>query len=165
VKIKNVLIGLILMGVVGGGCYLGYQRLVLPSHQCDICGRLVHDARDSIVQLKDGARIHTCCARCALHYEQNHPGRISALLVAGRATGIKIDGQKALYVEGADEQLCGPLTETPPREPGVKFDRTFDRCLPTLVAFKDGAAARSYQAVHGGGLLTYERAVESVKRQ
>ncbi|MBZ5497057.1 MAG: nitrous oxide reductase accessory protein NosL [Acidobacteriia bacterium] len=164
-KIKNVLIGLILLGVVGGGCYLAYQRLVLPSQQCDICGRPVHAAHDSIVLLKNSSKVHTCCPRCALHYEQNHPGQIAGLLVADRATGVKIDGQKALYVEGSDEQLCGPLTEAPPREPGVEFDRTFDRCLPSLAAFKEEAAARSYQAVHGGRLLTYEQAVESVKKQ
>ncbi len=162
-NIKNLLIGLLLLAAVGGAGYLAYRKLVLPSQQCDICGRAIHAAHEAIVLRKDGAKVHNCCPRCALHYEQNHPGQIAQLLVTDQVTGQKLDAQKATYVEGADVQICGPMTEAPLREPGVEYDRTFDRCLPTLVAFKDGNAARDYQAIHGGRLLTYAQAVESVK--
>ena len=164
-NIKNMLGGLILLAVVGGGCYLAYRRLVLPAQQCDICGRPVHAAHESIVRLKSGAEVRTCCPRCALHYEHSHPDSSLGLLVTDRATGKKIDGQKAYYVEGSDDQLCISTVEVPPREPGAEFDRTFDRCIPSLVAFSEEPAARNFQAAHGGRVLTYEQAVESVRKQ
>jgi nitrous oxide reductase accessory protein NosL len=162
-KIKSVLIGLLLVAAVGGVGYLAYRALVLPNRECEICGRAIHAGHESFVMLKTGKDVDTCCPRCALHYEQNHPGEVASLLVTDRGSGGKIDGRKAIYVEGSDEQTCVPASDMPPREPGAEYDRAFDRCLPSLVAFKEDSAARSFQAVHGGRLLTYEQAVESVK--
>ncbi len=164
-SIKNSLIGLILLAVVGGAGYLAYRKLVVPNRQCDICGRTVHAAMEAIVLRKDGAKVHNCCPRCAIHYELNHSGEVSSLLVTDRNNGEKIDGRRAFYVEGGDEQTCGPGMEMPPREPGVEYDRAFDRCLPTLVAFKDVSAAEAYHALHGGRILSYGQAVESVREK
>jgi hypothetical protein len=164
-KIKNVLAGLALLVIVGGAGYFTYRRFVLPSQQCDICGRAVHTEHESIVLLKDGAKVHTCCPRCALHYERQKPGQVDRILVADRAAGKGIDAQEAIYVEGSDDQPCVPISETSPRELGAEYDRKFDRCLPSLVAFKEESTARYFVAAHGGRLLTYEQAVDSVKQR
>lgn len=164
-KIKNALVGLALLFIVGGVGYFTYRHFVLPSQQCDLCGRAVHADHESTVVLKNGAKVHTCCPRCALHYELHKPEQVARLLVANRVTGEGIDAQKAFYVEGSDDYPCIQASETPPREPGVEYDRTFDRCLPSLVAFKEESAARSFVTAHGGRLLTYEQAMESVKQR
>ena len=164
-KIKNALIGLALLLAVGGSGYYTYRHFVLPSQQCDICGRAVHAEHDSIVQLKDGTRIHTCCTRCALHYEMHKAGQVARLMVADRATGERLDAPNAFYVEGSDDHSCVPASEASPRELGVEYNRAFDRCLPSLVAFKQESDARSFVSSHGGKFLTYEQAVASVKQR
>ncbi len=164
-KVKNILVGLALLAVVGGTGYYTYRRFVLPSRQCDICGRAVSSEHDSVVELKDGTAVHNCCPRCAMHYEMHNAGKVARFIVADRATGEKISAQSAIYVEGSDDHSCVTASEAAPREPGVDYDRTFDRCLPSLVAFKRESDARTFAAAHGGKLLTYEQAVESVKQR
>jgi len=163
VNIKNTIIGLVLLGAVAGVGWLAYRQYVLPNQACDICGRPIHAAHEAIVLRKDGAEVRNCCPRCALHYEINHPTAVEGILVTDRSTGNKIDARQAVYVEGGDEPTCLMPTETPPREPGTAFNRIYDRCLPSLVAFKESEDARKYLAVHGGRFLTYGQAVESVK--
>jgi hypothetical protein len=164
-NIKNLLVGLLLVGVVGAAGYVAYHYFVLPSHQCEICGRPVHAAHYSSVVLKNGRHIEACCPRCALHYEHNMPGQVARLQVADNASGIAIEARSAVYVEGSDQQMCMSAAESVPREPGVEYDLKFDRCLPSLVAFKEESAARGFQRIHGGRMLSFAQALESVKRR
>jgi nitrous oxide reductase accessory protein NosL len=41
----------------------------------------------------------------------------------------------------------------------------YDRCLPALVTFKTRAEAETYRKEHGGRVLTYAEAVQSVGEQ
>ncbi len=164
-KIKNALVGLVLLLVVGGSGYYAYRHFVLPSQQCDVCGRNILAGHESTILLKDGKRFQACCPRCALHHEQHNPGQVASVLVTDNATGQKVKAQDAVYVEGSDEISCMPETATPPREPGVEYKATYDRCVPSLVAFKEEAAAREFLAAHGGRLLSYAQVVESVKER
>jgi hypothetical protein len=164
-KIRNIFIGFLFLVVVGGGSYFAYRRLVLPSNQCDVCGREIHAGHESTVLLKAGKQIRTCCPRCALHHEQHNPGQVTGVLVADYTTGEKIKAQEAVYLEGSDEMTCMPVSATPPREPGVEYKVAYDRCVPSLLAFKEEAAARSFLAVHGGRILTYGQVLESVKER
>jgi hypothetical protein len=73
--------------------------------------------------------------------------------------------QNAFIVEGSDEMPCVPESATPPREPGIEYRRAYDRCVPSLMAFKEEGAARKFIAVHGGRLLSYGQVVESVRER
>ena len=163
--IRNLLVGILLVGLVSGAGYFAYHYIVLPRHQCEICGRAVHAEHYSSVALKSGRQIEACCPRCAMHYELNMPGQVARLLVADNSTGQTIEAQMATYVEGSDQHPCMSTSDTAPREPGVEYDLKYDRCLPSLIAFKDEAAARSFQGQHGGRLLSFAQALESVKHR
>jgi nitrous oxide reductase accessory protein NosL len=164
-NVKSALAGLVLLLAVAGSGYYGYRHFILARQDCDICGRPVHSAHESTLLLKNGEKAHTCCTRCALHYDQNHPGQVADLLVMDHSSGKTVDAQKALFVEGSEEHECVPASETPPREPGVEYERTFDRCVPSLVAFSDEPAARDFMTQRGGHLLTYAEAVQSIKKR
>ncbi len=164
-NIKNALVGLALLVFVGGGGFLAYNHFVPAGQQCDICGRAVHMEHESTIVLKDGVKVHACCPRCALHYELHQPGKVVRLLVEDRTTAKRIDARNAFYVEGSDDAACLQASDALPREPGVDYSRTFDRCLPSLVAFSEESAARQFIAAHGGRLLTYEQTVASVKQR
>ncbi len=164
-KLQNMLIGFLFLAIVAGGSYFAYRRLVLPNRQCDVCGRGIQSGHESIIVLKDGRELYTCCPRCALHHEQNNPRQVTGVQVSDHITGEKVRAQKAVYVEGSDERSCIPETSSPPREPGVAYRREYDRCVPSLVAFKDEEAARRFIASHGGRLLSYGQVIESVKER
>jgi len=78
--------------------------------------------------------------------------------------GNTIDGQKAVYLEGSSIDGCQGPAEFVPRDPGVQYDLHFDRCLPTLIAFKNTQEALAFQQRFGGRVLSYEDALASVKR-
>jgi hypothetical protein len=51
------------------------------------------------------------------------------------------------------------------REPNGVSMRDYDRCLPTLAAFKTPQEAEAYQQQHGGRVLTFAQALASVNEQ
>lgn len=51
------------------------------------------------------------------------------------------------------------------REPQGVAVRAYDRCLPTLVAFKTRSEAEDYRKQHGGRVLTFAEAMKSVQEQ
>ena len=91
--------------------------------------------------------------------------RIFALSEIFVATGQKIPASEAYYDEGGDVQYCTHGESSVQRTPEGASVRGYDRCLPTLVAFKERAQAEAYQKIHGGRVLTYAEAVESARAQ
>ena len=80
-------------------------------------------------------------------------------------TGESIPAESATYVEGGDVQYCTHGDQPITRQPQGVSTREYDRCLPTLVAFKTPPEAQAYQQQHGGRVLTYSQALESVREQ
>jgi hypothetical protein len=112
--------------------------------------------------LKDGGSVDACCPRCALHLDIEKPTEVARLSVEDSVTGEAIDARAAFYVEGSDAQACYPGPDHSPREPGVPYEVKFDRCLPSLIAFKSESEARDFQRHSGGRLLSFPKAAESV---
>jgi nitrous oxide reductase accessory protein NosL len=164
-KIRNALAGLAFLLVVAGLAYLGYRHFVPPRHQCDICGRPVYSDLKATVFLKGGGRIDACCARCALHFGTQRLGEVQRLTVDDTNTGENLDATEAAYVEGSEIEACHPASDAPLRELGVQYDLRFDRCLPSLLAFKSESEAGAFQKQHGGRVLSYAQAVESVRQR
>jgi hypothetical protein len=80
-------------------------------------------------------------------------------------SGEHILAQSAYYVEGGDIEYCAPQKGAVAREPQGVAVLAYDRCLPTLVAFRTEEAAQTYRRRHGGQLLTYEQALDKVRPQ
>jgi hypothetical protein len=59
---------------------------------------------------------------------------------------------EAWLVDGSDETPClrhhGPVTAGD----GTPLHACYDRCMPSLIAFRDQATARAFAAEHGGTL-------------
>ena len=56
-------------------------------------------------------------------------------------------------------QYCTHGDQPMTREPNGVSMREYDRCLPTLAAFKTPQAAEAYQQQHGGRVLSYAEAL------
>jgi hypothetical protein len=80
-------------------------------------------------------------------------------------TGESVAAESATYVEGGDVQYCTHGDQPMTREPHGISMREYDRCLPTLAAFKTPQEAETYQQQHGGCVLSYAQAFASVRER
>lgn len=161
---RAAIFALILLASTGLGSYLAYHRIEGSKPlACEVCLRPVHEGQAYRVELKDGTSATSCCPRCGIHHQLESPARVARAWATDHVTGEWVAAEEAYYVEGSDARYCNPHP-APLREPGVVYEMTFDRCLPSLVAFRTEQEAQAFHARRGGRLLSYREAVESVKR-
>lgn len=131
---------------------------------CKICGRDIPKQTAFRMETRRGT-IMACCPRCAMHHIINHPGLVRQAWATDLDSGRMIPAQSAYYDEGGDVQYCtahkSPVERTPM---GVQV-RTYDRCLPTLVAFASRDEAEAYREKYGGRVVTYDEALKDVRQQ
>lgn len=160
---KGLVIGGVIL-VLGGLGYWAVSTLLRGEPDCQVCARPIHAGQEYTVTLTDGTEEHTCCPRCGLHFHITNADHVQAAQATDYATAAKIAPQQASYVEGSNLMTC---CSTPPlkRELETTYELVWDRCLPSLIAFKTEIEARQFQQRYGGRVLTYAEAVQSVKER
>ncbi len=131
---------------------------------CQVCNRPVHAGMGYRLDLAT-ASATACCPRCGLHYQLEHPDAVKRAFAKDFYTGAEISAEKALYVEGGNEVYCAHVQPVERKELQSAADLAFDRCTPPLVAFATEDGAKKYRAEHGGRLLRYAEALESVRQR
>jgi len=163
-KLRDTLVTLLALVAIGLASYLAYRYETRPNPNfCNICNRPIHPGMSFLVQT-DGHTERACCPRCGMHYAANHSGKAQKLWATDLNSGKMIPAETAHYDEGGNIDYCAVHGEAVQRQPQGVSVRDYDRCLPTLVAFQTRAEAESYQREHGGRVLNYAEAVESVKK-
>lgn len=166
-KAGKIVITIFALVAIVVGAILTYRREQRreTADTCPFCDRMVHPVTAFRLTVNNHA-VTACCPRCGMHamlnHEQGAPGKAWATDVD---TGEKVPADSATYVEGGDVQYCAHGDHPVEREPNGVSVREYDRCLPTLAAFKTPDEAGKYQHEHGGKVLTYAQAMESVKEQ
>ncbi len=164
-KAKETLITVLALVAIGLTSYVAYRYERRPDpHLCAICNRDVHEGVSYRLEV-NGRAEYACCPRCGMHYQMQNGAAVKEAWAMDLATGQKIPAAQAYYDEGGDVQYCTHGEASVQRMPEGASVRGYDRCLPTLVAFKDRARAEAYQKLHGGRVLTYAQAMESVRAQ
>ncbi|HXH27488.1 MAG TPA: hypothetical protein VNL37_00480, partial [Candidatus Polarisedimenticolia bacterium] len=118
---------------------------------CQVCDREIHARTRAVLTLADGKRVETCCPRCALHYVASSKVAVRGMTVTDYVSGTAVPADRANLVEGSDETPCMPPTPIE-RDTRAPLQVCYDRCMPSLIAFRDAAAARAFMAEHGGTL-------------
>ncbi|MGO8792012.1 MAG: hypothetical protein ACLQVL_32130 [Terriglobia bacterium] len=158
------LIALVAIGVTSFFAYR-YEQRRETAGMCPFCDRMVHPVTSYRLKV-NGREVAACCPRCGMHAQVNQergkPGQAWATDVN---TGESVAAESATYVEGGDVQYCTHGDQPVTREPNGVSTREYDRCLPTLVAFKTPQEAETYQQQHGGRVLSYSQALASVQQQ
>lgn len=145
---------------------LAYRHAAHPSADtCQICQRPLHHGVSYVVEMKDGTRETACCPRCGMHLQVARPDAVAQAWATDVETGQTVPAAQATYVEGGDIEYCTMHSNPVQREPEGVAVRAFDRCLPSLVAFRTRTEADSYRAQHGGRTLDYAQALESVRER
>ena len=127
-----------------------------PSHRvCAVCDRAECKGMAFRMTLENGKVVETCCARCAMHYLENHHQQARRMEATDFATGHWVDATHAVYVSGSDVHPCAAMQTL--RDPqGCCMLKTYDRCLPSLVAFAAKDQASEFQKGHGGQLVAFQ---------
>lgn len=123
---------------------------------CQVCERKECAGMAFRVALANGKTVETCCPRCGLHYLESAKQQARSLSAADYASGQWIDASNAVYVSGSDVSHCAPLGAVRDMQ-GCCAIKNYDRCLPSLIAFRDRTAAQGFQKQHGGELLAFEQ--------
>ena len=146
-----------LLGLVISLGYFTYAQL-RPVDSCDICHRPIHEETAYLVQLDDGSSYRACCPRCGLRFRAERADATSAE-VTDFDTGERIHAHRALFVENSSVNLCQSKMLEQDRS-GVQYRIAWDRCLPSLIAFKDREGAESFRRDYGGAIKTYGELLE-----
>jgi len=123
---------------------------------CDVCGRDDCTALAFKVEYADGGEQRTCCPRCASHAVAEARGRsVVRLMARDFSTGEEVDAHAALFVDGSDFEHCKAPKE---QRAAASCCRVleYDRCLPSLIAFKTRADAERFSSEHGGVIRSFE---------
>jgi hypothetical protein len=163
-EIVVTLVALVAIGVTSFFAYR-YEHRRETTGMCPFCDRIVHPV--TAYRLKVGGHmVAACCPRCGMHAQVNQEqGKPSAAWATDVNTGESVAAESATYVEGGDVQYCTHSNQPMTREPHGVSMREYDRCLPTLVAFKTQQEAEAYQQQHGGRVLSYSQALASVRQE
>jgi len=140
-----------------------YEQRRETAGMCPFCDRMVHPV--TAYRLRIGGReVVACCPRCGMHAQVNQmAGKPDTAWATDVNTGEAVAAPSATYLEGGDVQFCTHGNQPVAHQPQGVSVREFDRCLPTLVAFKTAPEAEAYRQRHGGQVLTYAQALASVR--
>lgn len=165
-KLRESLITGVALAAIALVSVLAYRHEVRPEEEfCKLCSRPLHAAVTYELDLKDGTHERTCCPRCAMHYQVSRPEWVDRGWATDLGSGKKIAADSAFYVEGGDVEYCTVGKHLVRKEPASVAERDFDRCLPTLVAFATRDEAEAYRSQHGGRVVDFSAAIESVKER
>ena len=162
-RLASVVIVLLIFGLGGSLFYLVQSgRLAAGNPVCSVCKRPLHPAQTFIVVSKDGKEHPSCCPRCGLRFAIENKAR--ATVATDFSNGQRISAESAFYLEGSDVMECCS-SPTMRADSGMLCEMHYDRCMPSLLAFPHKEAAEEFQHEHGGSLIDFAGALQSVRQQ
>ncbi len=134
-----------------------------PAGYCPICLRQEH--KESMVQFQAEGEpvINACCLSCALTYARQLHKSIRIVTVTDHDSGRPLDPNTAAFVVGSDVSPCthAMMHLGPEKE---EYPVHWDRCLPSILAFRSGEAAEQFQTQHGGRVRSLAELLERAAR-
>lgn len=121
--------------------------------RCAICYMPIPEQTRAVVRVEGGPPKHVCDARCPLTYQQETGHKVELVQVTDYDTRVPLNPAHAWYVTGSDvapDAHTQALRTTPADTAYLHWHR----CLPSVLAFHERAAAVRFQQRHGGTLMT-----------
>ncbi|MBI2819790.1 MAG: hypothetical protein HYX73_07410 [Acidobacteria bacterium] len=143
---------LVLM-VVASYAVFQWQRQIRQDTEnvCQICWRPVHSSMLTMGEV-NGEEKRFCCPACALTTAQQTGRPVHLTRLTDLNINQPLDPKTAILVRGSDVNLdmhSQPLVDQEKRPVPVHFDR----CTPSILAFRTREEAQTFQRDHGGELL------------
>jgi hypothetical protein len=154
------------LAVICLAALLGYLvwsgRIAGGKPVCEVCKRVIQTETSFRIARPDGSMQAVCCPRCGLAAVIQNGGR--ALDAVDFSTKKRVGAAEAVYLEGSDIMEC--CTGTGFRSAEGAFQKmAYDRCMPSLLGFARREDAEMVRQKHGGNILSFEEARQSVVRQ
>jgi hypothetical protein len=154
------------LAVICLAALLGYLvwagRIAGGKPVCEVCKRVIHTETSFRIARPDGSMRAVCCPRCGLASVIQNGGRV--LDAVDFTTKKRVGAAEAIYLEGSDIMEC--CTNTGFRsDEGAYQKMEYDRCMPSLLAFAGREDAEVVRQKHGGQIISFEEARQSVVRQ
>ena len=136
---------------------LGYASFTVyrasQTEQCYACVRAIH-AHSRTIAIVNGRARTFCCPACALseHEQEGKPVHVTEL--TSYATGEKLTPAEAFIVKGSNVNVCAHTRELVDEEKRPA-DLHYDRCSPSMLAFRQKAEAVQFVRQHGGQVLPF----------
>jgi hypothetical protein len=144
------------------GYYVWTGRIAGGQPLCEVCKRVMHPETSFRITAANGAIKATCCPRCGLTSVIKTGGKVlDAVDFSSRRRIAAVD---AIYLEGSDIMECCSTTGFRADE-GSYQEIDYDRCMPSLLAFARREDAEAVRQKHGGNIISFEEARQSVVRQ
>jgi hypothetical protein len=148
---KQLLAALVIMALAGTAAYYYWPR-EMPV--CQICRRPMHAATSLFVSLDDGQEVELCCPRCGLRFQKGRSD-VDSTQVSDYLSRRRLQAADASYVVGSSVHPCCSEAAILKDRSGIEYEKTWDRCLPSVIAFGSREDAQLFQREHGGELMTY----------
>lgn len=159
---RSTIVGIALVLILGLFGYYAWDTF--QSRQasvCSVCSRPLHGG-SSVVADVDGESQRFCCAACALWAERQTGAEVKITRVSEYPSGSMIDPAEATFVVGSRVNHCPQQHSVfdssrtaldPAKETGTL---EFDRCSPSVLAFKTRTAAKRFADQQGGRLTNLD---------
>ncbi len=143
----------LIMTLASGACrYIDFAGEPL----CQVCRRPMHQATFYSIYLEgEENRVEVCCPRCGLYFQQGRDDVLRAE-VADFDTGELVTARDATFVENSSVHLCCNQEFVQKDRSGRDYVLSWDRCLPSLVAFRYRQAAARFTLTKGGVIRSYD---------
>ena len=160
---RNVFAGIAAVLVLAGLAYAAWHLVQERSAQsCKACLRPVH-AHMKTVAIVDGKRAVYCCPACALSEHQQSGKQVQVVELTDYLTNDPLKPEGSFVVRNSDVNPC--LQHHPAvGENSQPLESRFDRCAPSVLAFRDRNAAAAFAASHGGQVLTFTDFASELQR-
>jgi hypothetical protein len=145
------------------GYFVWAGRIAGGKPVCEVCKRLIHTETSFRITRPNGSIQVVCCPRCGLAAVIQNGGR--ALDAVDFTTRKRIGAAEVIYLEGSDIMECCANNSGFRSDAGAYEKIEYDRCMPSLLAFARREDAEIVQQKHGGDILSFAEARQSVVRQ
>lgn len=157
---RRSLVLLVVLAVAGLG-YLGTRLLSRSeAEECYACNRPIH-AHSRTVALANGKSRLFCCPACALSEQRQEGKSVKVQELTAFLTGAKLSPDTAYIVKGSDINMCAQAHELIGEDKRAA-DVHFDRCAPSLLAFRDRNEANEFSRQHGGNVFSFRDVASSL---
>lgn len=143
--------------------YVGWRYLSEKAqHTCRACSREVH-AQTRTVAAIDGKEGIYCCPACALSEHRQAGKPVQIIELADYQGGRAISPSQAFLVHDSEINPCKSheTTLTADKQP---MHSHFDRCSPSILAFRDRDSAQRFASVHGGQVMPFSEMAAQFSR-
>lgn len=160
---KRLLAGIVVVLGLGAAGFAAWHYVSeRGSHSCQACARPVH-AHSRTVAVVDGKRATYCCPACALseHQQSNKP--VEVVELTDYISGGTLKPENSYVVRNSDVNHCmqhRPAVDENKQPLAVHYDR----CAPSVIAFRSSVMAGEFAKEHGGQVLKFSDFSAEYKR-